>query len=301
MTQREGLGVRREAKNNVSSNASRLTLNASRPSGLIITADDFGRHPAINAAVERAHRDGVLTAASIMMGEAHVAEAVAIAKRNPALRVGLHIVLTEGRAVLPVAQIPNLVDAQGRFPDDAMARDGVRFFFLPGVRRQLAAEIRAQYAAFRATGLALDHVNAHCHFHLHPTILSLMLSIGREFGLRAVRVPAEAGAPFFIKPALLWLRRALKKSGLAHNDQVAGFVHSGGMDEARLLKLLAQLPSGVTEIYSHPATASGRDVADTMADYRHADELAALLSPRVRAALDALDTPRGGFMDVLPT
>ena len=140
-----------------------------QPTGLIITADDFGRHPAINEAVERAHREGVLTAASLMMGEAHVAEAVAVARRNPRLRVGLHLVLTEGRAVLPPTRIPDLVDAQGRFPDDAMARDGVRFFFLPRVRRQLAAEIRAQFEAFKATGLQLDHVNAHRHFHLHPT------------------------------------------------------------------------------------------------------------------------------------
>ncbi len=276
-------------------------LAMNKPTGLIITADDFGRHPAINAAVERGHRDGVLTAASLMVGEAHVAEAVDIAKRNPGLRVGLHVVLTEGRAVLPPSQIPALVDAQGRFPDDAMARDGARFFFLPHLRRQVAAEIRAQFEAFKATGLMLDHVNAHRHFHLHPTILSLMLSIGREYGLRAVRVPAEAGAPFIIKPALMWLRCALRKSGVASNTQVAGLVNSGRMDEARLLKLLAQLPTGVTEIYLHPATASGRAIAEPMADYRHADELAALLSPRVRAVLDALKIPRGGFADIFGT
>ncbi|MEK6807047.1 MAG: hopanoid biosynthesis-associated protein HpnK [Pseudomonadota bacterium] len=269
-----------------------------KPTGLIITADDFGRHPAINAAVERAHRDGVLTAASLMVGEAHVAEAVAIAQRNPKLRVGLHIALTEGRAVLPPAQIPDLVNADGEFPEDAMARDGARFFFLPWVRRQVAAEIRAQYEAFQATGLNLDHVNAHRHFHLHPTILSLMLSIGREFGLRAVRLPAEVGAPPIIAPALLWLRRALKKTGVVHNDQVAGLVHSGGMDEPQLLQVLAQLAPGVTEIYLHPATVSGRAIAEPMAGYRHADELAALLSPRVRAALDALNIPRGGFADL---
>ncbi len=269
------------------------------PTGLIITADDFGRHPAINAAVEQAHREGVLTAASIMMGEAHVAEAVAIAHRNPKLRIGLHVVLTEGRAVLPPSQIPDLVDAQGRFADDAMARDGARFFFFPSVRRQLAAEIRAQFEAFKATGLALDHVNAHRHFHLHPTILALILEVGREFGLRAVRVPDETQAPALLKPIFALLRRRLTKAGIACNDQIAGLAHSGGMDETRLLEVLKNLAPGVTEIYLHPATVSGRAIAEPMADYRHADELAALLSPRVRAALDALQLPRGGFMDVL--
>lgn len=293
-------GGKREGEKAQEGFSSHLPLPPSRCRGLIITADDFGRHPAINAAIERAHREGVLTAASLMMGEPHVAEAVSIAKRNPQLRVGLHAVLTSGRAVLSPSRIPDLVDEQGRFPDDAMARDGVRFFFLPKVRRQLAAEIRAQFEAFKATGLTLDHVNAHCHFHLHPTILSLLLKIGREFDLRAMRVPAEKNAPPVIAPALLWLRHALKKEGIAHNDQVAGLNHSGGMDEQQLLNVLAQLSPGVTEIYSHPATASGRDISDAMAGYRHEDELAALLSPRVRAALDALKIPRGGFMDVLP-
>lgn len=271
-----------------------------RPRGLIITADDFGRHPAINEAVERAHREGVLTAACLMMGEAHVADAVARAQRMPSLRVGLHVVLTEGRSVLPSVQIPDLVDARGRFPDDAMARDGARFFFLPWVRRQLAAEIRAQFEAFKATGLPLDHVNAHRHFHLHPTILSLILSIGRDYGLRAIRWPAESNAPILLKPWLAMLRRRLAKAGIASNDQVAGLAHSGNMDEARMLSVINALAPGVTEIYLHPATVSGTLIASPMAGYRHADELAALLSPRIRALLEQRGIPRGGFSDLFP-
>lgn len=272
----------------------------SRPRGLIITADDFGRHPAINEAVERAHREGVLTAACLMMGEAHVDDAVTRARRMPSLRIGLHIVLTEGRAVLPPSQIPALVDAEGRFPDDAMARDGTRFFFLPSVRRQLAAEIRAQFEAFKATGLPLDHVNAHRHFHLHPTILSLILSIGRDYGLRAIRWPAESNAPILLKPWLALLRRRLVRAGIASNDQVAGLVHSGGMDEAQMLSVIDTLAPGVTEIYLHPAMVSGTQIAPPMAGYRHADELAALLSPRVRALLEQRGIPRGGFSDLFP-
>ena len=272
----------------------------SRARGLIITADDFGRHPAINEAVELAHREGVLTAACLMMGEAHIADAVQRAKRMPSLRVGLHVVLTEGHSVLPSAQIPALVDADGRFPDDAMARDGARFFFLPSVRRQLAAEIRAQFEAFKATGLPLDHVNAHRHFHLHPTILSLILSIGRDYGLRAIRWPAEADAPMFLKPWLALLRRRLNKADIASNDQVAGLAQSGGMDEARMLSVIESLAPGVTEIYLHPATVSGAHIAQPMASYRHADELAALLSPRVRALIEQRRIPCGGFSDLFP-
>jgi len=266
--------------------------------GLIITADDFGLHPAVNEAVELAHRDGVLNAASLMVGASAAADAVARAHRLPGLRVGLHIVLADGAAVLPRSQIPDLVDAQGRF-GSAMARDGCRFFFLPHVRRQLAAEIRAQFEAYAATGLTLDHVNAHKHFHLHPTVLSLILRIGREFDLRAIRLPLEVGAPLLLRPWLALLRRRLHAAGIAHNDYVVGIADSGKMDETALLAALARLPSGVVEIYLHPGVESGSSVASSMSGYRHADELAALLSPRVRAALDKVAPRRGGFVDVL--
>ncbi|HMC44630.1 MAG TPA: ChbG/HpnK family deacetylase, partial [Caballeronia sp.] len=114
---------------------------------LIVNADDFGLHTRVNDAVERAHRNGVLTSASLMVAGDAAADAVERARRLPTLRVGLHIVLADGRASSPRSDIPQLVDDQGRF-GNAMVRDGVRFFFLPGVRAQLAHEIRAQFEAF---------------------------------------------------------------------------------------------------------------------------------------------------------
>jgi len=264
--------------------------------GLIVTADDFGLHPTVNEAVEMAHRNGVLTAASLMVGAPAAADAVARARRLPRLRVGLHLVLADGMATLPRARIPDLVDASGRF-GDCMVKDGFRFCFQPGVRRQLEEEIRAQFEAYAATGLTLDHVNAHKHFHLHPTVLSLILRIGRDYGLRAMRLPAEADAPALLRPWLRLLARRLDAAGIAHNDTVVGLAHSGRMNERVMLAALRQLPRGVTEIYLHPATVSG-GVTAAMADYRHADELAALLSPRVRAAVEGSGAPLGGFADV---
>ena len=122
-----------------------------------MTGDDFGLTVSVNEAVEIAHRDRVLRAASLMVGGSAAEDAVERARRLPGLRVGLHLVLVEGRPVLPPAQLPDLVDADGEFSRDLVAA-GFRFFFRPGARRQLAAEIRAQFEAFRATGLGLDHV-----------------------------------------------------------------------------------------------------------------------------------------------
>ncbi|AOJ09368.1 hopanoid biosynthesis-associated protein HpnK [Burkholderia mayonis] len=267
------------------------------PRALIFTADDFGLHPRVNAAVERAHRDGVLAAASLMVGAFAARDAVERAKRLPSLAVGLHVVLADGPATLPASDIPALVGPDGRFRD-AMAKDGCRFFFLPHVRAQLRREIRAQFEAFAATGLTLDHVNTHKHFHLHPTVLSMIIDIGREFGLRAVRLPYEPSTPFWLKPWIGLVRARLDRAGIAHNDYVVGIEHTGAMDEAVLLDALAKLPPGVGEIYCHPAEAGDAPITPSMRDYRPADELAALLSPRVAAAVEAAGVACGGFADV---
>jgi hopanoid biosynthesis associated protein HpnK len=263
---------------------------------LIVTADDFGLHEAVNEAVERGYREGVLRAASLMVAAPAMLDAVERARRLPGLAVGLHLVLADGQAILPPARIPDLVDAHGRF-NGAMVRNGFRFFFLPRVRRQLAAEIRAQFEAFAATGLPLDHVNAHKHFHLHPTIFSLMLSIGREFGLRAVRLPAEPGMGPWLQPWLALMRRRMDRADISYNDHVFGIRHSGGMDETAVLDILRDLPDGLSELYLHPAAHGG--LVASMAEYRHADELAALLSPRVRDTIAERYLLCHGFADPL--
>ena len=267
-------------------------------SALIITADDFGLHLAVNEAVEEAYRHGILTAASLMVAGAAAADAVVRAQRCPGLRVGLHLVLADGKAMLPRQVIPDLIDDEGCFGNQ-MVRDGFRFFFRPAVRRQLASEIRAQFEAFAATGLSLDHVNAHKHFHLHPTILSLILSIGRDFGLRAVRLPLEYQGSAFLKFWLLLMRARLSRAGVAHNDWIAGLSQTGALDEVALLSVLARLRPGITEIYCHPAVTEGALLQPTMRSYRHDDELAALVSSRVREAILRLDVPMGGFADLM--
>jgi chitin disaccharide deacetylase len=275
---------------------------------LIVTADDFGLSDAVNLGVERAAREGVLTATSLMVGAPAAADAVRRARELQDLSVGLHLVLADGWSVLPASTIPALVDARGRFGNN-MVRDGLRFFALPAVRRQLEAEIRAQFQAFAATGLPLDHVNAHKHFHLHPTLLEMLLRIGGEFGMPAVRLPREpawaarrAGGAIagpavtgLLSPWLAIMRRRLRAARIPHNDYVFGMSDSGSMDEPRLLEILGKLPEGITEIYLHPAVESGAAISPSMRGYRHADELAALTSPKVRAAVSACGAATGGF------
>ena len=254
---------------------------------LIFNADDFGLHPSVNEAVERAHVEGVLTAASLMVGAPGHEEAVAIARLLPSLAVGLHLVLTDGIPVLPAAQIPALTQANGRFRND-MAGMGLTLAVSRAARAELRAEIDAQTARFAQTGLTPDHINAHKHYHLHPVIFA---AIARAPGFPAMRVPFEIGGPAIQN---LWCR-ALRARGLPAPDQVVGLRWSGAFTADRVLQALKRLAPGVTELYFHPATRD--DVPGGAPGYRYRDELAALTDPRVAAAVAAI--PHGGYAAML--
>jgi len=194
-------------------------------------------------------------------------DAVARARRLPSLGVGLHVVVVNGRPVLPPESVGSLVERDGNFPSDLLAA-GVRYFFDPQARRQLEAEIRGQFEAFARTGLALDHVNAQNHMHVHPTVFATILRVGREFGMRSVRVPYEPfwpswrsahrdfalrlGNAVLLSPWLSLMRARLRHAGLRSNDIVFGLSDTGRMTAERVRALLAQLPDGVTEMYFHP-------------------------------------------------
>ncbi len=278
------------------------------PKHLIVTADDFGLSPQVNAAVERAHRDGILTAASLMVGAPAAADAVEIARALPGLRVGLHLALVEARPTLPPSEVPDLVGPDGWFRRDT-ARFGAALFFSPRMRRQLVREVEAQFAAYAATGLPLDHVDAHQHFHLHPTVASAMIRIGRRHGMRAVRIPAEpAGTVRAVEPGspralpavtapwtrLLGLR--MRRAGCTVPDQVFGLSWTGAMTEERVAGLLDHLPDGTTEIYTHPALDGAYRGAAP--GYRYRDELDALVSPRVAAAARQSGAVLCGYGDI---
>ncbi len=273
---------------------------------LILTADDFGAAREVNEAVERAHNEGVLTAASLMVSGAAAADAVRRAKSMRRLRVGLHLVLVDGRPVLPASSVPDLVDARGNFRDD-MARAGAAMFFSAKVKAQLAAEIEAQFAAFAATGLKLDHVNAHKHFHLHPTIAALMLRGAKAARATGVRVPLEPQnvlaqvEPYRASPVTMLtapfarsLSRRLRRQGIAAPNQVFGLAWSGAMTTPRLAGLVEHLPEGLTEIYLHPATGPYPGSAP---GYRYGAELAALLDGDIKSRIAAGHIRLGGFAD----
>ena len=278
--------------------------------GLIVTADDFGAAVEVNEAIERAHCDGILTATSLMVSGPAAADAVARAKRLPSLRVGLHIVLTEGRPTLPADAVRDLIGEDGLFRSD-MAPLGAAIFFRPHVRRQMKNEVAAQFEAFAATGIKLDHVNAHRHFHLHPTIASAILEIGAGFGLRAARVPheplrvintVEPGTVSLsdraLHPFTALLNARFRAAGLMVPDHVFGLKWTGMMTACRLRGLIDHLPPGLNEIYLHPAIEDA--FAGSTPNYRYREEFAALTDDAVAAKARAAPLRLGGFADFPP-
>jgi len=267
---------------------------------LIVTADDFGAARAVNEAVEAAFRDGILTTASLMTAAPAAEDAVARAKALPGLAVGLHLVIVRGQATLPASDVPDISDRKGQL-DNNLVRAGFRYFFSPRARRQLRAEIRAQFDAFAATGLALDHANAHNHMHLHPTVLSMMIEVGRDYGLRAVRLPFEPAAGLaglFLKPWIWLTKQRLRRAGLRHNDTLIGLAATGRMNGTAMIAALSTLADGVSELMTHPATGPWEGAEPEAGGFRFSDELAALTDPAVRDAVEQSGARRISFADI---
>ena len=272
-----------------------------RPRRLIVNADDMGRSSSINQAIVQAHRDGILTSASLMVNEPACEEAVGIAKSYPKLGVGLHLTLADGRSALPRSQIPGLVDHQDQFSSNPVLA-GIRYFFLPWLRPQLEAEVAAQFERFRKTRLPLDHVNGHLNFHLHPIVLRLVLRHAAAMNVRHIRLTRD---PFWLNVGLssghwfyrtshsvifnvlsAWARPALKRRKIGHADRVFGLLQNGRVDRDFLCRLLAELPEGDSELYSHPS----------LHDFRH--ELDALLNPDVKRLVQRLQIQLNRYQDL---
>ena len=258
---------------------------------LIVNADDYGRSSSINQAIIRAHREGILTTASLMVNEPGFDQAVTLARENPGLGVGLHLTLLMGRSALPPEKIPGLVNSRGDFPKNPVGT-GMSYFFKRKLREQLRAEIHAQFEKFRATGLPLDHVNGHLHLHLHPTIFKILMEDADKLGIRHLRLTRDcltrsrkiSRGHLFYKLSHTaiygWLsrraREPLRRRGIQHAQITFGLLQNARVSEEYILKLLPSLPPGDSELYSHPS----------LDEFRH--EFDGLISPRVKERVKQL-------------
>jgi hopanoid biosynthesis associated protein HpnK len=263
---------------------------------IIFNADDFGASAQTNRAILRAHREGVLTSASLMVNEPAAREAAEIAQAHPSLAVGLHLTLSGGVSALPPESIPHLVNAGGRFRTNP-TRAGLVCFFSRAARREAVREIEAQFARFVSFGLRLSHVDGHQHLHLHPVIWDTLLRCGEALGVRCVRIPYEEFLPAtrerLAARRIEWLyfralrRRCLRKMagrGFIVADRVYGHLETGRMNAQYVVDLLGRLGGRTNEIYLHPGTPHAKPLPDGPPGMDV--ELDALLSPRVQRCLE---------------
>ncbi|HTV61400.1 MAG TPA: hopanoid biosynthesis-associated protein HpnK [Verrucomicrobiae bacterium] len=256
---------------------------------LIVNADDFGLSHSVNEAVVRAHRDGILTTASLMVNEAGFDEAVTVARENSKLGVGLHLTFSHGHSALPPEKIPGLVDSRGEFSRSPFGV-GMKYFFQGSLREELRAEIHAQFEKFHRTGLPLDHVNGHLHLHLHPVVFTILMEDAGQLGIRQMRLTRDclsrsrkmSGGHWFYRVSHATIfealsgraRRRLDREKIKYAQITFGLLQDSRVDETYVLKLLPELPPGDSELYSHPS----------LDKFKH--EFDALVSPRAREAVN---------------
>lgn len=272
--------------------------------GLIINADDFGLSSGVNRSVEQAWQQGILTQASLMPGGDAFDEAVEIAHRNPGLQVGLHLTLVQGKPVLPPEQVPGLVGPNGCFPDNPVAV-GMKLFFDPTIRLQLRNEIEAQILKIKQAGIQLSHLDGHLNIQMHPTVFALLAELMQLYGITSFRITRErllenlrhdrsrmvgkTVERFIFGSLASHAEPILKQQGIRTAMEVKGVLNSGSMTEEYLLAVLDRLQPGTSEIYFHPGCLPDPAITRRMPDYHHQEELAALLSPRIRQRLQQLD------------
>jgi hopanoid biosynthesis associated protein HpnK len=271
---------------------------------LILNADDFGLTRGVNEGIVRAHREGILTSATLMASCPGFDDAVARAKATPTLGVGCHLVLVGGASVSAAGEIPSLVDADGKFPRTLpqlvakLSSGSVR-------SRDIETELRAQIQKIRNAGIEPTHVDTHKHTHVHPLVMNALGKVANELGITRVRKPAEDLADSWatqangerswsrlasaaaVRAAAPWFESLARKYGLRSPDHFLGLAMTGRLSASALCQLIDHLPEGSAEIMLHPGVCDA-DLARTgsrLQEQRQL-ELEALLDPEARRAVE---------------
>ena len=255
---------------------------------LIVNADDMGLHAGINAGVLRCHQEGIVTSASVSPNGVAFEEACRLLRGAPELDLGIHLTLVDEAPLSPPDSLPTLAP-RGRLPRGYAAL--FRRLLMRQVREaEVERELVAQAARVRDAGLAVSHLDSHQHVHLHPALLPVVIRVAQRFGVRALRAAARVMPLRGMKPALisLFARRGMsrvRKAGLKTPDVFVGLADTGRLDEARLLRLLARLPRGTSELVCHPGCGDAAIGAAYPWGFRWDGESKALTSPAVGEAL----------------
>lgn len=268
--------------------------------GLIVNADDFGLHQEINKGIIKGYQEGFITSTSLMCSAPAFDDAVALARQNPGLGIGIHLTLVGSvPSVLPKEKISSLVDDTGLFPENYVVF--AKKFYTGQVKMvQLELELRAQIEKALATGLTITHVDSHQHTHVLPGMIGLVVKLCNEYQIKNIRIPQEdyffsggfagglgrkvgrAGLSFC---ACLAAMKA-KSADLKYPDSFFGMLAGGNLNERLVGNIINTLPEGVSEIMTHPGLDKQELDKHFTWNYHWEDELNAFLSAKNKTLLE---------------
>lgn len=268
--------------------------------GLIVNADDFGLHQEINKGIIKGYQEGFITSTSLMCSAPAFDDAVALARKNPGLGIGIHLTLVGSvPSVLPKEKISSLVDDTGLFPENYVVF--AKKFYTGQVKMvQLELELRAQIEKALATGLTITHVDSHQHTHVLPGMIGLVVKLCNEYQIKNIRIPQEdyffsggfagglgrkvgrAGLSFC---ACLAAMKA-KSADLKYPDSFFGMLAGGNLNERLVGNIINTLPEGVSEIMTHPGLDKQELDKHFTWNYHWEDELNAFLSAKNKTLLE---------------
>jgi hopanoid biosynthesis associated protein HpnK len=282
---------------------------------LIVNADDFGLTAGVNCAIVEGNRHGIVTSATLMANAQASEAAIDLARAQPGLKTGCHVVLIDG--VPLAANLPSLTNGSARF------RSSLKEFAMAAVRKKLAVEeiereVEAQVRKLQSSGITLTHVDSHKHTHMFPHVLRPLLRVARACGIRAVRNPFEPMRSWPSRMVLatpgLWLRsvgvtafgmfaaefrRAIKEQGMASTDGTVGIAVTGLLDQPKLLRIFEALPEGTWELVCHPGYSDAElQSAGTRLTQSREIELAALTSEVTKKTLARLKIELISYADL---
>ena len=226
---------------------------------LIVNADDFGLTAGVNAGIARAHEEGILTSASLMVRWPAAAEAAAYAARTPSLSVGLHVDLGEWQ----------FIDGEWKQMYDVVDTKDLA---------AVEAEITSQLEAFRQLmGREPTHVDSHQHIHQHEPG-SVFVRMARDLGL-----------------SLRGHGPGVRRYVSFHGQTKRGAPVAESLSVERMVGIIEALEPGVTELGCHPGI--DHDTGSSY-ERERALEVEILCDPRVRETIAREGVALRSFADI---
>ncbi|WP_307761412.1 ChbG/HpnK family deacetylase [uncultured Phascolarctobacterium sp.] len=267
---------------------------------LIVNADDFGLHQAINDGIIKGHKDGFITSTSLMCGADAFDDAVSQAKQYPNLGVGIHLTLVGGgKPLVPARQLRTLVDESGRLPADYTVF-AKRWYASKIKKKEVIEELQAQMERGLNCGLTITHIDSHQHLHVLPGVTDIVLQLCSDFGVKKIRMPQEgwfwrggfnsSAGRFIGREGLSFCsalaKRKAQQAKLSYPQHFFGMLAGGNLNDFLVGEIIKNIPEGVSEIMTHPGMDAEILEKSFAWKYHWEDELQAFLSEKNKRLLE---------------